>query len=212
MHRMTMRPHTSGPGARKAGAVVLLLAVLLALAGCGSSGTTTRTTKLPTSTSQGSGKPTHAAARAAQIRLDGALIDQWNAANDVSAKPYACMRKSPRGGPALAKCVATCQKCTISMATLKRRVAKAYNGSPSYVRRVYHATYLAQMRNFDDRRAVLRAFAEYSRVHGASYYQGMAEFDRAKALVKKEDASAAVWRKRFSRARKDFGDYLAKLD
>lgn len=193
--------------------VSVLLAGALAAGGCGSSrtpsggsGTTT------TPSSKASGTPSSAAARAAQLRLDGALIDQWNAANDVASKPYACLRKAPRGGPVLASCVSTCQKCTISIGTIKRRVASAYNRSPRYVRTIYHAAYLAQMRNLDNHAAVLRALGEYARVHGASSYAGMTEFARAKALIKVEDASAKVWRRRFDKARSRFHAYVRKLD
>lgn len=187
---------------------VLIAASMIPLAGCGGGDGGSSGTSAPT---EKSAKPTPETARKAQVRLDGRLIDAWTLSQEVSARPYACLNKAPRGGPVLATCVSTCQACSISFAKIKRRVAKAYDAAPRDVRRIYHATYLAQMRNLDDHRAAVSALGEYARVHGASSYAGMAEFSRAKALIKAEDRSAKVWQRRIRDARKRFDRYLETL-
>ena len=148
----------------------------------------------------------------AGMKLDRVMVRNYNYANDVSSRPYKCLNRSPIGGPLLAACESTCKSCQVSLATLKRRVTTAYARSPRAIRVIYRNAYVQEMHNLTDRHAVMQAYADYARVHGASSYAGRTEFDRAKILVKAEDASANRFLRLLATARKHFSAYLAKLD
>jgi hypothetical protein len=98
------------------------------------------------------------------------------------------------------------------MKTLERQIKATYTRSPRYVRTVYRAAYGSEVTNLRDHAAALSALGDYARVHGASTAAGMAEFDRAKALIKTEDASGKRYLRLAKKARARFRLYLRKLD
>ena len=192
--------------AQRVASVVSLVVLGAVLPSCGS-GSTTKTGD----TGAGSSGPSVEQAQRAHDRLDSAMTSAFNKAQAVSVKPFACLQRSPSGGPALAACVPSCQACAIDIGGLKKKVRAAYTGSPRYLRSIYRAAYAAEVKNLNDHAAVLGALGGYARVHGASRSAGMAEFDRAKGLIKTEDASAKRYLRLVTAARARFRRYLAKL-
>ena len=84
---------------------------------------------------------------------------------------------NPYGGPALAQCTPLCEKSTETVRQSLRRLEAAYRSSPGYLRRIYRRAFRSTKRVLVTAAQYTDALAEWTRVHGASEYEGAAEFD-----------------------------------
>lgn len=114
-------------------------------------------------------------------RLIGAIDRSESRASVAVHKTFGHLARvstaHPYGGPALAQCTPLCEKATETVHQSRQRLEAAYRSSPGYLRRIYRRAFRSTKRVLTIAAQYTDALAEWTRVHGASEYEGAAEFD-----------------------------------
>ena len=147
-------------------------------------------------------------------RLDNAMTNTFNRTDPVVGVAFSCLATAsninPYGGPRLARCVPVAERAARRLRQARARLAPVYRSSPSYVRRIYGPAYAGTQRVLGVHAAYVDAMAQWARVHGASSFQGRAEFDVIRTARARVIAADRRYDRLMDRARRNWKRYAER--
>jgi hypothetical protein len=116
----------------------------------------------------------------------------------------------PYGGPELAQCTPLCERSAATVRHARRQLEAAYRSSPAYLRHIYRRAFRSTTVVLGAEAAYVDAMAEWTRVHGASEYEGAAEFELMRQRGDSLEAVSAENRRHLMRARRHWYRYAKR--
>lgn len=116
----------------------------------------------------------------------------------------------PYGGPELARCTPLCESSAATVRRSRRHLEATYRSTPAYLRRIYRRAFRSTVVVLGAEAAYLDAMAEWTRVHGASEYEGAAEFELMRQRADHLEAVSAENQRHLRRARRHWHRYAKR--